>query len=125
MTKVLLCDDDRESVEVLESLLKKRGLQVIRPGSFLGLNTLIDQTSPDLLLLDMCLPDVSVVEVIQHARHKGIPVLAFSGMISWKKEALDAGCEGFLEKPFSVRQIIEFIDSHTQWKAPRKGTQAS
>jgi DNA-binding response OmpR family regulator len=125
MTKVLLCDDDRESVEVLESLLKKRGLQVIRPGSFIGLNKLIDQTSPDLLLLDMCLPDVTVVDVIHYARSKGIPVLAFSGMLSWKKEALDAGCGGFLEKPFSVRQVIEFIDSQVQGSAPRKGTQVS
>lgn len=121
MTKVLLCDDDRESVEVLESLLKKRGLQVIRPGSFIGLDKLIDQTGPDLLLLDMCLPDISVVEVIHHARAKNIPVLAFSGMLSWKKEALDAGCEGFLEKPFSVRQVIEFIDSHVHNEPPRKG----
>ncbi len=114
MTKVLLCDDDRESVEVLESLLKKRGLQVIRPGTFLGLTQLIDQTKPDMLLLDMCLPDVSVVQVIQHARGRGIPVLAFSGMLSWKKEAMDAGCAGFLEKPFSVRELIEFIDSHVR-----------
>ncbi len=112
MSKVLLCDDDRESAEVLETLLKKRGLQVIRPGSFLGLSQLIDQSQPDLLLLDMCLPDISVVDEIRHARSKGIPVLAFSGMVSWKKEALDAGCEGFLEKPFSVRQVLEFIDLH-------------
>jgi DNA-binding response OmpR family regulator len=114
MTKVLLCDDDQESVEVLESLLKKRGLQVIRPGSFLGISNLLDQASPDLLLLDMCLPDVSVVDVIQHARGRGIPVLAFSGMVSWKQEALDAGCDVFLEKPFSVRQLMEFIDSHAR-----------
>ena len=117
MTKILLCDDDRESVEVLESLLKKRGLQVIRPGSFLGLTTLVDQTEPDLLLLDMCLPDVSVVDVIQHARQKGIPVLAFSGMLSWKQEALDADCLGFLEKPFSVRQVLEFIEAHVRGHA--------
>lgn len=125
MTKVLLCDDDLESVEVLESLLKKRGIQVIRPGSFLGLSTLVDQTCPDLLLLDMCLPDVSVVEVIHHARSKGIPVLAFSGMVSWKKEALEAGCASFLEKPFSVRQVIEFIEGHGGTSPPRKGTQIS
>jgi DNA-binding response OmpR family regulator len=112
MTRILLCDDDKESVEVLESLLKKRGLQVIRPGTFLGLSTLVDQTNPDLLLLDMCLPDISAVEVIQHARSRGIPILAFSGMVSWKKEALEAGCAGFLEKPFSVRQVIEFIENH-------------
>jgi DNA-binding response OmpR family regulator len=125
MTKVLLCDDDMESVEVLESLLKKRGLQVIRPSSFLGLRTLVDQTDPDLLLLDMCLPDVSVVDVIRHARTKRIPVLAFSGMVSWRQEALEAGCESFLEKPFSVRQVMEFIESHVPRESPRKGTQVS
>jgi two-component system KDP operon response regulator KdpE len=111
MTKVLLCDDDRESVEVLEALLQKRGLQVIRPDVFRDLSGEIDRTHPDLLLLDMCLPDVSVVDVIHHARRRGIPVLAFSGMISWKKEALDAGCAAFLEKPFSVREVIAFIDA--------------
>jgi DNA-binding response OmpR family regulator len=114
MAKVMLCDDDQESVEVLECLLKKRGLQVIRPGSFLGINNILDQASPDLLLLDMCLPDVSLVDVIHHARGRGIPVLAFSGMVSWKQEALDAGCEAFLEKPFSVREVMEFIDSHAR-----------
>lgn len=114
MTKVLLCDDDQVSVEVLETLLKKRGLQVIRPGTFPGINNFLDQASPDLLLLDMCLPDVSVVDVIHHARGRGIPVLAFSGMLSWKQEALDAGCDVFLEKPFSIRQVMEFIDNHTR-----------
>jgi DNA-binding response OmpR family regulator len=114
MTKVLLCDDDQESVEVLESLLKKRGLQVLRPESFLGISNLLEEAHPDLLLLDMCLPDVSVVDVIHRARERGIPVLAFSGMLSWKQEALDAGCEVFLEKPFSVRQVMDFIDSHAR-----------
>ena len=68
----------------------------------------------DMLLLDMCLPDVSAVNVIRQARHLGIPVLAYSGMASWKQEALEAGCAGFLEKPFSVRQVIEFIDTHVR-----------
>jgi DNA-binding response OmpR family regulator len=114
MTKVLLCDDDRESAEVLEALLKKRGLEIIRPAGFHELKGEIDTARPDLLLLDMCLPDVSVVDVIQHARRRSIPVLAFSGMVSWKKEALDAGCAGFLEKPFSVREVLEFIDNQVR-----------
>ncbi|WP_141733855.1 response regulator [Oligoflexus tunisiensis] len=114
MIKILLCDDDQESAAVLESLLKKRGLQVIRPGQFLQLEILLDQARPDLLLLDMCLPDVSAGSVIEHARSRGIPVLAFSGMSSWRQEALDAGCIAFLEKPFSVRQVLEFVDRHVK-----------
>jgi DNA-binding response OmpR family regulator len=114
MITVLLCDDDQESAEVLESLLKKRGLNVIRPTQFLQVETILDQARPDLLLLDMCLPDVSAVALIEQARSRGIPVLAFSGMTSWKQEALDAGCIAFLEKPFSVRQVLEFVDRHVK-----------
>jgi len=113
MTKVLLCDDDREGAEVLESLLKKRGIEVISPHIFSGLRDLIDQATPDLLLLDMCLPDIAVLDEIKYARGKGIPVLAFSGMPSWKQEALDAGSESFLEKPFSFKQLLAFIDKYS------------
>lgn len=105
--QVLLCDDNQDNAEVLETLLSKRGFIVQRLRDFSQLRQALNTGKPDLLLLDMCLPEVDVIAELKAAVQLGIPVIAFSGMPEWKQDALDAGALLFLVKPFRVRDILE------------------
>jgi len=70
----------------------------------------IEQKPPDIVLLDLSLPDMSGLEVARKLRHnqrtKSIPILAMSGSQIEKKECLEAGCNDFILKPFNTSQLL-------------------
>jgi two-component system, OmpR family, phosphate regulon response regulator PhoB len=70
----------------------------------------IKQKPPDIVLLDLSLPDMSGLEVARKLRSnqktKSIPILAMSGSQIEKKECLEAGCDDFILKPFNTSQLL-------------------
>jgi two-component system, OmpR family, phosphate regulon response regulator PhoB len=70
----------------------------------------IKQKPPDIVLLDLSLPDMSGLEVARKLRNnqrtKSIPILAMSGSQIEKKECLEAGCNDFILKPFDTSQLL-------------------
>jgi two-component system phosphate regulon response regulator PhoB len=70
----------------------------------------IKQKPPDIVLLDLRLPDMSGLEVARKLRNnqrtKSIPILAMSGFQIEKKEWLEAGCNDFILKPFDTSQLL-------------------
>lgn len=65
---------------------------------------------PDIILLDIILPDMSGLEVAravrQNEKTKSIPILAMSGSPSEKSKCLEVGCDGFILKPFDIQQLL-------------------
>jgi excisionase family DNA binding protein len=116
-TRVLIVDDEQDIVEVLEKILEdeaKYEVEVARKGFEAGL--IAERFRPHVLLLDMHLSDVDGREVAKAV--KGNPdlqltkVIAMSGkMTDEESQGLSAiGFDGFLKKPFHVRQVIESIE---------------
>ena len=70
----------------------------------------IKQKRPDIILLDLSLPDMSGLEVARRLRNnqrtKSIPILAMSGSAIEKKTCLEAGCNDFILKPFDTSQLL-------------------
>jgi len=70
----------------------------------------IEQKRPDIVLLDLSLPDMSGLEVARKLRNnrrtKSIPILAMSGSPTEKKMCLEAGCNDFIRKPFDTSQLL-------------------
>jgi DNA-binding response OmpR family regulator len=66
---------------------------------------------PDIVLLDLCLPDMSGLELARklrkNQRTKSIPILAMSGFQIEKKECSEAGCNDFILKPFNTSQLLD------------------
>jgi two-component system, OmpR family, phosphate regulon response regulator PhoB len=72
--------------------------------------TEIKQKPPDIVLLDLSLPDMSGLEIARklrsNQRTKSIPILAMSGSQIEKKACLEAGCNDFILKPFDTSQLL-------------------
>lgn len=108
--KVLIADDDEAIVEITSMMLEMAGYKVINTlDGNLVLNLLLEY-KPDLLLLDVLMGDVDgrdvckVIKSREDTRHT--PVLIFSASHEIKQSALDAGADGFMEKPFNMSEIL-------------------
>jgi two-component system response regulator MprA len=120
---VLLADDDPQLRQFLELELQEEHYLVQSCGDGMGALTQVRQQEPDLLILDWMLPDLSGVEVCQRLRATGIkvPVLMLTGRDAVKDrvEALDAGADDYLVKPFSIEELLARL------RALARRTQAS
>ncbi len=110
MKKVLIVEDDPEIIQLLEIHLKDLGCTTLsaRQGDS-GLRLAIEQ-EPDLVILDVMLPEMDGIEVCQKIRANNIksPIM----MLTAKSEEIDkvlgleVGADDYLTKPFSVREFI-------------------
>jgi len=108
-TRVLLADDDPRLRQFLELELGEEGYAVLSCSDGIEALTAIRQEPPDLVILDWTLPDLSGVEVCQRLRSTGLqlPVLMLTGRdaVRDRVEALDAGADDYITKPFSLREL--------------------
>jgi excisionase family DNA binding protein len=112
--KVLLVDDDQELVELITDVLEKDGrfeVRIANNGFDAGM--LVKEYGPDLIVLDVMLPDINGKEVCQRVRKdhaaEEVKIICISGMVEEDKIAdlKTAGANDFLHKPFEVDQLIE------------------
>jgi excisionase family DNA binding protein len=116
-TRVLIVDDEQDIVEVLEKILEneaKYEVEVARSG--FGAGVTAEKFRPHVILLDMHLRDVDGKEVCKQVKGSSdlqlTKVIAMSGKMADEelKGLLAGGFDGFLKKPFHVRQVIESIE---------------
>ncbi|MBT2502040.1 response regulator [Curtobacterium sp. ISL-83] len=108
-TKVLIVDDDAQLVRALAVTLAARGYDVVtaRDGRA-GLDAVITER-PDLVLLDLGLPRLDGIGVLEAVRAwSQVPVLVLSGRTdsSDKVDALDAGADDYVTKPFQMDELL-------------------
>ena len=107
--KLLIADDDPQILRALRVTLGARGYEVVTaPDGQAAVNAVIEQ-HPDLLLLDLGMPGLSGVEVIQAVRGwSTMPILVVSGRsdAADKVEALDAGADDYVTKPFVIDELL-------------------
>lgn len=113
MTRVLVVDDDPAIVRTLEINLRARDyeVQVARDGRT-AVQILVEEDAPDLMLLDLGLPDLDGVSVLRRLReHSELPVIVLSARHSSddKVEALDLGADDYVTKPFGVEELMARI----------------
>ena len=110
MKKVLIVEDDLEIVQLLEIHLKDLGCNVVRAHTGLqGLRKAVND-NPDLIILDVMLPEMDGIEVCQKIRanniHSPIMMLTARSEEIDKVLGLEVGADDYLTKPFSVREFI-------------------
>jgi excisionase family DNA binding protein len=110
---VLIVDDDPGLRSFVRASLELEGYQVTEAGSADEGMAALEQEPPDLILLDVMMPQVDGWEMLRrvHERHGvgAIPVVMFSGKVD-ERAAADAhsrGAQGFIGKPFDPSQLIE------------------
>jgi two-component system KDP operon response regulator KdpE len=108
-TRVLVCDDDASLLRALSISLSARGYEVVsaRTGEE-GLD-LAAHRHPDVVLLDLGLPGIDGVEVVRGIRGwSAVPIIVLSARhqsVS-KVEALDAGADDYVTKPFGMDELL-------------------
>ena len=109
MTRVLVIDDEPQIVRALRVNLRARGYDVdAAPDATTGL-ALAAQRPPDVVILDLGLPDMDGSEVIAGLRGwTSAPIIVLTGRTdqSQKIAALDAGADDYLTKPFDIEELF-------------------
>jgi excisionase family DNA binding protein len=110
---ILIVDDDERLREYVRANLELEGYSVREAESAeQGLEVLDDEV-PDLILLDVMMPEVDGWEMLRRVQERHgvgtIPVLMFSGKVDERSagEAAERGASGFIGKPFDPQQLIE------------------
>jgi len=111
---VFVLDDDPSVREALSSLIRSAGFQVSTFESAAQFLKITSPPSPDCLVLDLQLPDMSGLELQRElAKANGPPIVFISGHgdIPTSVQAMKAGAVEFLPKPFSDQELLDAIDS--------------
>ena len=113
-SKVLLVDDDTELVELMNKVLEEDGRFEVRIASNgFDAGMMVKEYRPDLIVLDVMLPDINGKEVCHRVRSdaslEDVRILCISGMIEEDKiqELRLSGADEFLHKPFDLEELIE------------------
>jgi excisionase family DNA binding protein len=110
---VLIVDDDERVREYVRVNLEMEGYAVREAGSAEEGLRVLDEVSPDLILLDVMMPEVDGWEMLRRVQERhgvgAIPVVMFSGKVDEQsaQEATARGAQGFVGKPFDPQQLIE------------------
>jgi len=111
-SRILLVDDEVGIQRALGPLLRARGYQVDVAGTGRDALRLFEERTPDLIVLDLGLPDIEGTEVCRRIRATSkapIVVLSARGADTDKVNALDLGADDYVTKPFSPDELLARI----------------
>jgi two-component system response regulator RegX3 len=112
MTRVLVIEDEESFRDALKFMLSREGFDVIlAPNGAEGMK-LFDSMNPDLVLLDLMLPEVSGTDVCKYIRTKSnTPVIMLTAKDTEidKVVGLELGADDYVTKPFSTRELLARI----------------
>jgi two-component system KDP operon response regulator KdpE len=109
VNRVLAVDDEPQILRALAINLRARGYDVLTAAGGRQALTAAAASPPDLVILDLGLPDIDGVEVINGLRGwTAVPILVLSGRSDSadKVEALDAGADDYVTKPFGMDELL-------------------
>jgi putative nucleotidyltransferase with HDIG domain len=124
--KILLADDDAGVLDALSRALGSRGHEVVTARSGDEALTLFAASPPDMLLLDLDLPDKSGFEVLDSIRSReagpSVPVLFLARDARQETilRGLETGSDVYVKKPFRAREVVARVESHLRRARTRR-----
>ncbi len=121
--RVLVVDDDPTVAEVVSDYLGRAGLEVVRAGDGASALAAAAATPPDLVLLDLMLPDVDGLDLLARLRERqpGLPVVLLTarGEEPDRVLGLSLGADDYVAKPFSPREVVLRVQALLRRAAPQ------
>jgi two-component system alkaline phosphatase synthesis response regulator PhoP len=112
--KVLVVDDDVKTVELVKLYLKRDGYQVLTAYDGVEALRLARESSPDLIVLDLMLPDIDGLEICRILRHESdVPIIMLTARTTDqdKLTGLGLGADDYVTKPFSPKELAARVQA--------------
>jgi DNA-binding response OmpR family regulator len=114
MKKILVVDDDRDVLEVVYYLLSSKGFDVKTHTTGLNVPAAVETFQPNLVLLDINLPGKSGTDICNELKEADneLPIILFSAHSNITKVRNACNPDGYLAKPFDIKDLIGIVRSH-------------
>ncbi len=116
---VLIVEDNELNMKLFNDLLRAHGYETVQARNGLDGIELARQHMPDLILMDIQLPEVSGIDVTRWLKEdenlRAIPVVAITAfaMKGDEERIRESGCEAYLSKPISVSKFLDTVRNYT------------
>jgi CheY-like chemotaxis protein len=110
----LLVEDDPAVRHVVRRMLQQIGCVVQEAANGRQALEAVSSAHPDVVILDVVLPDVSGLEVLARLQPTGVPVVTMTGSLLPNAVMREKGARSVLRKPFSIRQLRHAIETATR-----------
>lgn len=123
-TRILIVDDEPAIRRFLKASLETEGFQIVAAETAAQALKETAQAKPDLMILDLGLPDQDGIEVIKQVRATGplpIIVLSVRNDEPGKVAALDAGADDYMVKPFGVEELLARVRAALRHRLQQQG----
>jgi len=117
MTKILYFEDDQEISIFVKTLLESSGYVVEHYYSGKDIIKKVSQTKPDLILLDLTLPDADGIDVCRElksdVRYKAIPIIILTARVSTEDKIVgfECGADDYMTKPFNPWELVARVNA--------------
>ena len=126
MKKVLVAEDNKDNFDLIQMIFDEVSFpcELLRARTGREVIALVKSEKPDLVLMDMVMPDMDGIEATRSLRKEyskeDLPIIALTAqaMTGDREVVLDAGCNEYLSKPFTVNEHMEQVCLHL--KIPNK-----
>ena len=115
MSKILIVEDNEKNMKLVRDLLQYKGHQTLEAVNGMdGVRLAIDNI-PDLILMDIQLPDISGIQALALIREQdalsGVPVLAVSASVmpDEQQKIVTSGFDAFIAKPINIKQFLDAV----------------
>jgi CheY-like chemotaxis protein len=111
--KILIVEDNEMNLDMLQRRLARAGFDVVAARTGVGIVERVRQEKPDLVLMDLGLPDVdgfaATAALRSQADLKGLPIVALTAhaLTTDRERALAVGCDDFATKPVELQGLLE------------------
>lgn len=115
MPTILCVEDNPQNMRLVRKILKHQGYQVLEAEDGLSGVELALSGTPDLVLMDVNLPDIDGLEATRRIKAKSpIPIVALTAnaMYGDEERCLAAGCDGYVSKPVSKELLLITIEKY-------------
>ncbi len=117
MPTILIIEDNQQNMYMLSYLLTQNNYNIIKAFNGLDGLKLAHENNPEIILIDIQLPDMDGYEICNKLRHNGLPknttIIAVTSyaMGGDKEKAIEAGADGYLEKPINPETFVGQMQS--------------
>ena len=120
MKKILIVEDNEKNMKLVRDILRHQGCETIEAVNGLDGVRLAQEQRPDLVLMDIQLPDIDGMEALGRIRADrsldAVPVLAVSASVmpDDQQKIISSGFDAFITKPINLKQFVETVQRFLQ-----------